>query len=105
MRIVYCLLAIFFLSVPSFAQDSSEGNAMKVIDGTITSVDWVGSVMVVNGIRMTVSSDVKIYKGSDLIALEDLKPGDGIAVTYYDDPPGTHNAVSITVQYSGDWAT
>jgi len=77
---------------------------MRVLEGTITSVDWVGSVMSVNNIRINVPSDIKIYKGNELIPLEDLKTGDSVTVTYYDDPPGVHNAASVTVQYSGDWA-
>ena len=104
MRIAYLLLAMMILSIPSFAQDASDGNTMKVIEGTISSVDWVGSVIVINDFRLIVASDVKIYKGNDLIDLGELNTGDAVTATYYDDPPGKHNAVSITVQYSGDWA-
>jgi hypothetical protein len=104
MRITFALILLVAASFACYAQDNSEPSELNSVEGQITSVDWVGSVISVNGITISVPATATIYKGEDVIGLDEVNAADPAVVTYYDDPPGQHKAVNITIQYSGDWA-
>jgi len=103
-KIFLVFMMLIFLVAPAYSQDSSQARNYQTADGTVTSFDWVGSLISINDARFSVSSDVKVYKGDDSIGVDDINVGDQVTVTYYDDPPGVHKIVTIVVQYSGDWA-
>ncbi|MFA6609661.1 MAG: hypothetical protein WCT15_02300, partial [Candidatus Omnitrophota bacterium] len=79
-----------------------EVGRMEEIDGSVTSVDWVGSILVVNDVRLSVPDGAKFYKSNDTIELSDLGIGDQVVVRYIDKPSGDDTVVSCTVQYNGD---
>ena len=100
--LVFLTLLMCF-TLPAYCQNNLGNHTMQTIQGAVTSLDWVGSLMVVNGIAFSVPTDVNIYKGNDQIDLIEINENDQVTVTYYDDPPGVHNAATIVVQYTGDW--
>ena len=102
-KILTVLAVLAMLGVPGYCQDNSPSHAMQTIEGTITSLDWVGSTIAVNGVTLSVSPNVAIYKGNSQIGLNDMNIGDSVTVRYYDESPGVHKAVNIMVQYSGDF--
>ena len=105
MRILYVLMLLLILSIPCYSQDNSGNPPVSTIDGSVTSVDWVGAVISVNNnILISVPPDTVIYKGEDSISLTEVNEGDPVTVTYYDDPDGAHKALRIIVQYNGDFA-
>ena len=96
------LAALLILSVPGYCQDNSGNHATKTIEGTISSLDWVGSTIAVNGIMLYVPSNADIHKGANQIGLDAIHIGDPVTVMYYDESPGVHKAVAIEVQCNGD---
>ena len=103
-KILFVLIILLTcLTLPIYCQNNSGNHTMQTIQGAVTSLDWVGSLMVVSGIAFSVPTDVNIYKGNDQIDLIEINENDQVTVTYYDDPPGVHNAATIVVQYTGDW--
>ncbi len=104
MKILSVFTVLIILSLPSYAQDSSASRQTQVLEGNISSVDWVGALITVNNAIIYVPLETIIYKGDTPIGLDDINMGDAVTVTYYDDPPGIHKAVSIVVQYNGDFA-
>jgi hypothetical protein len=95
---------LIILSVACYAKDGPGNYKTQVMDGNISSIDWVGSVIAVNNMMIFVPPGARIYKGSDSIGLSAINMGDPVTVTYYNDPAGVHTAVNIVVQYSGDFA-
>ncbi len=85
-----------------------EGGVLTV-EGEITSVDWVGGVIVVrwlqeeptigyDEIALQVPGDLKIMKGTDTISLEDLNQFDRVAVQYRKSGSiGLPTVISMTV--------
>ena len=103
-RILLVLVILFICStLPAYCQNNFGNRTMQTIQGTITSLDWVGSMIVVNGFALSVSTNANIYKGNEQIDLIEINKNDQVTVTYYDDPPGVHNATTIVVQYTGSW--
>ena len=103
-RILLVLLTLLTcLILPGYCQNNPENHSMQTMQGTVTSLDWVGSMMVVGGTAFSVPTDVNIYKGNEQIDLIEINENEQVTVTYYDDPPGVHNAATIVVQYTGDW--
>ena len=103
-KILFILIALLTcLTFSAYCQNNPGNHQMQTVQGTVTSLDWVGSLIVVNGIALSVPPDANIYKGNDQIDLIEINENDQVAVTYYDDPPGVHNAATIVVQYTGDW--
>lgn len=91
------------LTLPVYCQGNLGNHTMQTMQGAVTSLDWVGSLLVVDGIAFSVPTDANIYKGNDQIDLIEINENDQVTVTYYDDPPGVHNAATIIVQYTGNW--
>lgn len=66
--------------------------------GTVSEVDEVGDLLVINGVtpagnseqmRFKVPDDTKIYQGTEDVHLDDIDVGDPVTVTYYKDSDGT----------------
>lgn len=101
---IVLFLTVLLLS-GSFCRCASadEARQIRTIQGNVSSVDWVGSVIVINDIRLIVLPDTKIYKGNITIPFSDIRVNDAITVTYYRDSSGTFRAISIAVYYGGDF--
>lgn len=83
--------------------DKSDDQSVKTMSGTVTSSDWVGSVMVVDNIKFSVPSNIPVRKGNDDISVSEINNGDGVIVRYKVLPSGILEAISITVEYYGDF--
>ncbi|MFA6321737.1 MAG: hypothetical protein WCY36_07790 [Candidatus Omnitrophota bacterium] len=102
MKKILLVLALLVLSgTLCYSQDGGEH---KTTEGTVSSVDWVGSVIIVNDISISVPSGMSIRKGDDTIGLDDVNIGDPVVVTYYTDSSGNNRAVNVLVQYNGEFA-
>jgi len=109
MRIgLFILVIILGIAVPksSYPQDNSKKQEMSV-RGTIVDVDWVAGKILVryydqyaaaDELTFIVTSDTKIYKGTDTIALDDINMSDRVTVEYYNDSFAGLKAISITVK-------
>lgn len=75
----------------------------QTITGTVDSIDWVGSVISVSGMRFIIMPDTRIYKGDTAIPFSEINTNDSVDVTYYRDSSGALRATSIMVHYSGDF--
>ena len=103
-KILLVLLTLLMcLVIPVYCQNNPGNYSMQTMQGAVTSLDWVGSMIVIGGTAFNVPIDADIYKGNDKIDLIEINENDQITITYYDDPPGVHNAATIVVQYTGDW--
>ena len=103
-RIYVVLAALLAIAgaAPCYCQNVEEMGRMEEIDGTVTSVDWVGSILVVNDVRLSVPDEAHLYKSNDTITLSDIEIGDQVVVKYIDKPTGDDLVISATVQYNGD---
>lgn len=99
--LIIFMILLTCLTIPVYCQDNSGNDTTHTIDGTVTSLDWVGSMIAVNGMTLS-TSNAKIHKGGNQIGLNAIHVGDGAMVTYYDEPSGIHRAVTIAVQCNGD---
>ncbi len=100
--VIFVLLLSIIWIIPCHCQDFEEGGRVETIDGVVTAVDWVGSILVVNDVYLSVPSEAKMYKSNDTIELSDIEIGDQVEATYHARPTGENTVVSVTVQYSGD---
>ncbi len=88
--IVFLVLSFLIIS-PALADDSED----KTISGTVSSTDWVKSVVSVryadpytgntDEINLRSTGDSEITRGTDSISLSDVEQGDPVSVTYYKD--------------------
>jgi hypothetical protein len=85
--------------------EESEGQGVETAQGSVTAIDWVGSVITVEDTRFQVPSGIKVYKGDDQLGFSDVNKGDQVTVMYKKESPGILKAISITVEYSGDLPT
>jgi hypothetical protein len=92
-------------AVHCYSEDSSEANMAITMQGNVTAIDWVGSVLEVNDIEFSVPSNVKVKKGIGTIGFPDINVGDSVTVTYSKEKDGTLKASRVIVAYSGDVPT
>ncbi len=94
----YLCVVVTFLMVAgmSFSQQEPETQSMQ---GTITEVDSVGSLLVVfdgsQQVRFGVDQATKIQSGIENIMLDELEINDNVTVEYYKSADGVFKAVSI----------
>jgi hypothetical protein len=100
--VIFAFLLFIISATPCYCQDIEEKGRAEEIDGVVNAVDWVGSILVVNDVHLTVPSEAKMYKSNDEIELSDIEVGDQVEVTYRSKPTGENMVESITVQYNGD---
>ena len=98
------IILLLCLTLPVYCQNNSGNHTMRTTEGNVTSLDWVGSTISVNGIKFSVSSNTDMHKGEDPIGLDSMNVGDSVTVTYYDEPSGIHKTVRIAVRCNGDCA-
>ena len=100
------VIGIMFMMAGSaihcYSEDSSEVNGTITVQGNVTAIDWVGSVLTVNDIIFSIPSNVKVVKGTENIGFPDIDVGDSVAVTYSKEKDGSLKAVRIVVTYSGE---
>jgi hypothetical protein len=88
-----------------YSQDGAEENAAMAMQGNVTAIDWVGSVITINDIEFFVPSDVVVRKGTDPAGFSDINVGDSATVTYSKEKDGSLKAVRVVVAYSGEMPT
>jgi len=106
LRICFIILAICAGSISwsycDIDTDTSAEHFIRVIKGNISSVNWVGSEIVVKTFddetTIFVSHSTRITKRGVSIQLSDINISDKVTVEYYNDSPGPLKAVSITVK-------
>ncbi|MFH0771520.1 MAG: hypothetical protein V1933_02750 [Candidatus Omnitrophota bacterium] len=72
----------------SYCQDYSESQQVEEFSGyagTVTAVDWVASIVVINDVSFKVDSNVVITKGMDTIGFSNINIGDQVDVRYHKD--------------------
>lgn len=91
------------LAVPCHCQEGTT----KTLDGTISSLDWARSEIVIkwlnasdNSYRETVldvPGDAVMKKGADTIEFSELEISDSVTVKYHEDATGNATLVSLEV--------
>jgi hypothetical protein len=86
-----------------YSGDSSETSGTRTMQGNVTAIDWVGSVLNVNDTEFSIPSNVKVKKGIMNAGFSDINVGDSVKVTYSKEKDGTLKASGIIIDYSGDF--
>ena len=86
-------------------QDLEQPREVKVVDGAVYDLDWVGSKMAVrwldshdNSYRelvIDVPDNAVIRKGAKKIDFSELEISDAVTVKYYENPDGTGTLISL----------
>jgi len=99
------VVATIIVSVSaSLAEDDSAQRNVRRIEGMVTSVDWLASILVVDGRRFSVPQGTEIYKGNSAAYLSDIYVGDTVKIVYDNsDPSLPARAITITIAYAGDF--
>lgn len=93
--------AILISGGVSYCDDSAQD--VKVFRGQVMEVDWVGSMITVDGgdeVTFYVPPGMKIRHGTEMASLSDINQEDYVTVRYTDTQSGTPKAVSITLNKS-----
>jgi len=87
------------------ATSCCEDRQIKTLRGEVSSVDWVGGILVVKWLEeefdayqettFMVPDNFKITQRTETIGLADLEIGDSLIVTYYESADGSTELVSI----------
>ncbi|MFH0854920.1 MAG: hypothetical protein V1869_00160 [Candidatus Omnitrophota bacterium] len=85
------LIFCFIIAPAALADESGD----KSISGTVSSVDWIKSVLSVrytdpytgdsDEIALKVTGDSELTRGTESILLFDVEQGDPVSITYYKD--------------------
>lgn len=93
-----CVLA-FSIMAPSMGISQQDAPRLQSVDGIVSTVDAVGSMIVVlvnnKQVPFTVDKKAKIQRGTDSIYLDDVNQGDAVTLRYYMSPDGTPMVTSI----------
>lgn len=96
---IFIIAVIFFNANILYCDDANR--ELKTFRGTVTEIDWVGSLLTVSGgdeLTFSVPSSAQIINGVEKVALASIEQSDAVLIKYYDDPSGTHTAVSINIE-------
>lgn len=97
------IAGVFFTPVSAHCEETAAEREIMVISGTVTAIDWVGSVLVLDGDeRYIVPDGTKVFKSDDTIGFGGINIGDSVKIKYYEDPDGNNVVKNIEVAYSGD---
>ena len=99
------LLFSIFLANAAYCDNYYDGPPLNTIDGTVSSVDVMGSKITIKGVNSaTFSVPINATIKQDLsdIKLSDIKSGDYVTIGYYDDASGKRQAQTITLDYRKD---
>ena len=97
--IIFSLTTIFLCAGLVYAQDQRP--ELRTFTGNVLEVDWVGSVMTVEGVEnmtFSVGPETKVTQGTGSASFSDIEQGDPVAVKYYEDPSGDSRAVRIDIK-------
>jgi hypothetical protein len=106
------LLGCWAVAMAAGAADVRAEAEVKLLDGQIADVDWVGSSIDVRWLNplddqyrektYKITSNVKIVRGHDSLDLSDLNRGDQLTIAYKIDPEtGEEIPMRITVLVTG----
>ncbi|MDD5173295.1 MAG: hypothetical protein PHV48_00490 [Candidatus Omnitrophica bacterium] len=101
--IIAVMLMMAGTAMHSYSEDSSGENRTMTMQGNVTAIDWVGSVLTVNDMVFFVPSNVKVVKGTDRINFSAINTGDSVKVTYSREKDGSLRVSDIIVAYSGSF--
>ena len=93
------VLVIASMTILCYSEDNTGAMTMQ---GKVTSMDWVGSVLVVSNTTFYVPSNVEVVKGSSKISFSEVNVADNVTVTYRKSKNGSLKVIKIVVAYSGD---
>jgi len=88
-----------------YSEDVEDTGKIKTAQGKVTAMDWVGSVITVEGVEFFVPSDVAVKKGLENMSFSAVNVGDNVSITYSKKQDGSLKAVKINVSYSGEMPT
>lgn len=96
-----CVAVTFFMVAGmSFSQPEDFVPQTQSMQGTVTEVDSVGSLLVVSDgiqqVRFSVDQAAKIQSGTEDVMLDELEISDNVTVEYYKSADGVLKAVSIS---------
>lgn len=101
-RLYVCVLACvlaFFIMAPSMVSSQQNASKLQSVDGVVSAVDSVGSILVVlvgnEQVRFIVDKKAIIQRGTDTIFLDDINQSDSVTLRYYVSADGTPIATSI----------
>lgn len=102
--LVSAVIALFVVSggMAHCWEDYPSGPEITTIDGKVSEVDLQRSRITIQGVnKLTFYVPVSARIVQDIydMKLSGIKVGDYVTVDYYDDPPGKHQARTITVHY------
>ena len=103
--IIGIMLMIAGAAINCYSEDSSEVNETLTVQGNVTAIDWVGSVLTVNDMVFSIPSNMEIVKGADTISFSDVNVGDSVTIAYVKEKDGSLKAARIVVAYSGELST
>ena len=99
------LASLTSFTAAAYCDDYYDGPPLNTIDGTVSSVDVMGSKITIKGVNSaTFSVPINATIKQDLsdIKLSDIKSGDYVTIGYYDDASGKRQAQTITLEYRKD---
>lgn len=102
-RILLGLTVALLITSMAYCQNKDEANPTGSMSGQVTAVDWVGSTLVVDNTRFIVPFDTEIFEGENTITFTEIKVGDKVKISYYQDSSGTLNTKIITVDWKGEF--
>ncbi len=101
-RLYVCVLACvlaFSIMAPGMGSSQQNASKLKSVTGIVSTVDAVGSVIVVlvnnEQVPFTVDKKAKIQRGTDAIFLDDINQSDSVTLRYYVSADGTPIVTSI----------
>lgn len=92
--------AALILSAGGVCRSDDSSQEIKTFYGQVNNIDWVGSLITVDGgyrITFYIPPGMKIRCGTAIVSLSDLHQGDRVSIRYVDDPTGTPKAVSVNL--------
>lgn len=101
-KLLWIYLTVIFLIAPavSFCQQDQDNLLTQSIQGFVTQVDSVGSLLVISDgsqeLRFNVDRATKIQRGIEDIMLDEIESNDPVVVEYYKSADGNLKAVAIT---------
>lgn len=88
--------------IDCYSEDGSEVIGPMTMQGNVTAIDWVGSVLTVNDTEFSVPSNMEVRKGAEKTTFSDIDIGDSVTVTYIKDKDGSLKATKVVIAYSGE---
>ena len=105
-KAIFTILFFMFCSCLGFCQNTAGEEKTKIVQGNVSSMDWVADKLVVrtmdfgtsDEITINVSDDTDITKGTASVSFNDINLSDKITVEYFRNSFAGLKAVHITIQ-------